>query len=225
MSFSLVVCSKGFIMKASRLIMGLLSLTVFSAYAGTQDVAVTAAGDSVYYREWWRGGADRGWIVDANPNQVSHTYYDGSGSERATALSFDLSAMRGTALADIASVTFNFDVLAVWTEGRNDIGNLSNVDGSGTVYADGGTGRKSFDVTTYVKSVLAQPTGAASFYFDKTGYSGFTFGSAEGGQPAFLRFQTTSITQAVPEPEAYAMALAGLGVMGLLAVRRKPQSA
>ncbi|MES2840075.1 MAG: PEP-CTERM sorting domain-containing protein [Pseudomonadota bacterium] len=45
------------------------------------------------------------------------------------------------------------------------------------------------------------------------------------GGSGFLSLQYTAITAPVPEPETYAMLLAGLGLMGAVARRRKNQSA
>ncbi len=208
-------------MKAARLALGLLSLAALvPAMAATQDIAVTAAGDRVYYRDWWYGGNDRGWIVDANPNQVSHYYEPGYGTSRETALSFDLSTASGLVLDDITAITFNFNIESIWTSGRDDVANLNGI---GTVLASGGTGWKSFDVTSAVKSALGAGQTTADFYFSYTGYSGFTFSSAEGGQPAYLQF-TINSAPAVPEPETYTLVLAGLGVMGGLALRRTRQA-
>lgn len=205
-------------MKKSQLALGLLSLvTMLPAFAATQDIAVTAAGDRVYYRDWYYGGSDRGWIVDANPNQVSHSYTPGDGRSRETALTFDLTSAQAIPVDDITSITFNYNIESIWTEGRDDVANLNDL---GTVLASGGTGWKSFDVTTRVKSALGAHQTAADFYFSYTGWSGFTFSSAEGGNPAFLRITTLSAS-AVPEPDAYALLLAGLGVVGAVSLRRK----
>ena len=201
-------------MRSTRWAIALTCLAAWPAFAATQDIAVTAAGDRVWYREWWRGGADTGWIVDANPNQVSHSYYDGSGSARNTAITFDLSTALGIPVSDITSITFNFKIVDIWTEGRNDVANLDYV---GPVLFSGGTGWKSFDVTTRVRDALGVDAPSADFYFSYTGYSGFTFASAEGGNPAFLRIETANV---VPEPETYALMLIGLGVLGAVAVRK-----
>jgi hypothetical protein len=58
--------------------------------------------------------------------------------------------------------------------------------------------------------------------FGSTMYVGFTGGT--GGTDADQRITSFSLTSAVPEPETYAMLLAGLGI-GLAARRRKAKSA
>ncbi|WP_432382212.1 lectin-like domain-containing protein [Duganella sp. P38] len=57
--------------------------------------------------------------------------------------------------------------------------------------------------------------------FGSTMYVGFTGGI--GGTDADQRITAFSLTTAVPEPESYAMLLAGIGLIGFAARRRKPQ--
>lgn len=204
--------------KRSRWVVGLLALAAMSpAMAATQDIAVTADGDRVYWRQWYYGGNDRGWSVDADPNQVSHAYEPGWGSSNETALTFNLAPVLGIPVADISAVTLNFNIVAIWTEGRDDVANLSTY---GTVLHSGGTGMKFIDVTAPVKTAIEAAASTVDFYFSYTGYSGFTFSSAEGGNPAFLRIESVG---AVPEPRTYALWLAGLGMMAALGARRGRQ--
>jgi len=196
------------------MVLFLLGMSV-PAVASIYDVSVTAAGDRVYHRQWYYGGTDKWWDVGANPNQVSHAYTPGWGDSAETALSFDLSSFSAP-FEDIISATFNFNILNIWTEGRNDVANLNGI---GTVYCDGGTGWKSFDITDSLKNIMASGGSIADYYFSYTGYSGFTFGSAEGGQPAFLRITTAGTNSAVPVPAA--IWLLGSGLLGLLGIRRK----
>ncbi|MGB2832655.1 MAG: FxDxF family PEP-CTERM protein [Methylotenera sp.] len=125
-------------------------------------------------------------------------------------------AHRASKVADIISASFNFNILDIWTQGRDDVGNLNGV---GPVLFSEGAGRKSFDITDGFKTSFANAPLTAIYYFSYTGYSGFTFASAEGGDPAYLRI--TTIAAAVPEPETYVMLLAGLGLVGFVARRRK----
>jgi hypothetical protein len=55
--------------------------------------------------------------------------------------------------------------------------------------------------------------------FGSTMYVGFTGGTA--GTDADQRITSFSLTSAVPEPETYAMLMAGLGLVGFAARRRK----
>lgn len=200
--------------KLTNVVVGVLALASLPVWAATQDIQVAPSGDVVHYRYWGGGFVDKGSIVDANPNQVSHDYSWGSGAAFETSLTFDLSGVHVGSSADIQSVTLNFYVTDIWTQGRDDVANIGSV---GTVLASGGAGWKSFDVTSSVVQALDAHASTVGYYFSYTGYSGMTFGSAEGAQPAFLRLNTA----AVPEPEAYAMGVAGLAVVGLLGVRRR----
>ena len=191
----------------------LLAVSV-PATAAMYNISVADTGDRVYYRYWWYGGNDSGWDVGANPNVVFHSYSPGDGRAMETALSFDLSSIRGT-VQEIVSASFNYNILSIWTEGRDDVANLNNV---GTVYASNGTGWKSFDVTEALRTALAGTAATADFYFSYTGYSGFTFSSAEGGQPAFLSI-TTADASPVPIPPA--VWLFGSGLLGLVRMKRK----
>jgi len=185
------------------------------AMASVYDSYVTADGDRMYYRQWGYFGTYTGWIADANPNQVSHYYEPGSGDARETALSFDLTPFTVVPVEDIISASLNFNILNIWTDGRDGIGNLN---GAGTVYASGGTGWKSFDVTKSLTDTLNNGGKTADYYFSYTGYSGFTFGSAEGGQPAYLTITTANVN---PVPIPAAVWLFGSGLLGLFGIRRK----
>ncbi len=184
-----------------------------SAVAASYQIPVTAAGDVVWRRNWYYGGADNWSEVAADPNAVYHEYEPGWGNTAFTRLTFDLTPLLPVAPADIQSASFNFDVLKVWTiDGRDNIGTFS---AGGTVYFSGGTGWKSFDITDSLRTALGNGQSSVQYELNYTGYSGFEFGSAEGGKPAYL------LVTAVPEPEAWAMMLAGLGLMGAALRRRK----
>jgi hypothetical protein len=162
------------------------------------------------------GGGYQGYWFDAgaSPNIVYHDYSPGSGNASATYLTFDLISLPFKP-ADVLSASLNIDITNIWTSGRDDVANLST---GSTVYASQGTGLKSFDITGSFLSYL--PSGSATYVFDYTGYSGFQFGSADGLDPAYLR-----ITTSVPEPETYAMLMAGLGLIGTIVRRRSRNQA
>jgi len=163
------------------------------------DIYVSPAGDRVWNWDKSSSYVYTWWDSAANPNQVAH-YYDNdnrSGSYQDTALSFDLSSFNG-AVADIVSVSFNFNILSIWTQGRDDVGGFS---GGGTILYSNGVGMKSFDVTSGVVASMSSHATTIDYSIGHTGFSGFTFGSAEGQDPAFLRITTAGSDPApVPEP-------------------------
>ncbi|MRW91942.1 PEP-CTERM sorting domain-containing protein [Duganella sp. FT80W] len=64
--------------------------------------------------------------------------------------------------------------------------------------------------TTYMLSYTATSTGLASFSFHNA-----------GGDNVGALLDNVSVTAAVPEPETYAMLVAGLGLLGFMARRRR----
>jgi MYXO-CTERM domain-containing protein len=105
--------------------------------------------------------------------------------------------------------------LTIWSEGSNEVGQISGV---GPVLASQGTGWKGYDATTPVLAALTRGDSSISFTVDYVGYTGFQFSSAECGKPAHLQFTTAA---PVPEAESVALALAGLGLVGLVHLRRR----
>lgn len=70
--------------------------------------------------------------------------------------------------------------------------------------------------------VLAMPVEATSQFIGFTGreIDYVVFDKLAGSSDQYMVFDNMSIAQAVPEPEAYALMLAGLGLVGLAARRR-----
>lgn len=182
--------------------------------AATVTVPVLPADDVVTGRYWGYFGQGTWTDAGANPNTVSHRYMPGDGESMRTRLTFQLG---GVSLlpADIESVQLFLDVLTIWSEGSNEVGQISGV---GPVLASQGTGWKGYDATTPVLAALTRGDSSVSFTVDYVGYTGFQFSSAEGGKPAYLQFTTAA---PVPEAESVALALAGLGVVGLVHLRRR----
>lgn len=203
--------------RISGLIVGLLlCITSVPAGATIYDIPVTTAGDRVWNWDKSSSYVFTWWTVDANPNQVSHYYdYDNrSGYYADTHLTFDLSPIAGT-ITDFLSASLNLNILSIWTNGRDDIGTLNT---GGVVSYSGGTGWKGYDVTSLIAPLISANSTTANFSIIHTGFSGFTFSSAEGGQPAFLRIATNSPN---PVPEPSTLVLLGVGLAGVLFARKR----
>lgn len=202
----------------SALLASALLAVPLSASAGFYDINVTATGDRVWNWDKSSNYVFTWWTPDANPNAVGHNYdYDNrSGYYQDTHLNFSLGSLL-VPVQDIVSVSLNFNVLSVWSAGRDDIGSLG---GYGNVTYSGGTGLKSFDVTESLKSLLLANLTSADFSIVHTSFSGFAFGSAEGNDPAFLRF-TTAGGEPSPIPEPGSALLISLGLLAAASVGRK----
>jgi hypothetical protein len=155
-------------------------------------------------------------------NSAYYRYINGSGNSSSTTLSFAGSVFT-MPVSDILSASLNYNVVDLFSyDGRDNVATFS---GGGTVLVSNGTGWKSFDISDDLKGRLATAPASISYAFNYTGDSGFSFSSAEGGGPVFIRITTKEITSAVPEPETYAMLLAGFGLMGAVIRRRKAKHA
>ena len=185
-----------------------------AVHASTITVPVLPADDVVNGRYWGYFGQGSWTDAGANPNTVSHRYMPGDGEWMRTRLTFQLGEV-SLEPTEITSVKLFLDVLTIWSDGSNEVGQISGV---GPVLASQGTGWKSYDATTPVLAALTRGDATISLTVDYVGYTGFQFGSAEGGQPAYLQFATAA---PVPEADVVALALAGLGVVGFMYQRRR----
>jgi len=186
------------------------------ATASVYTIYVQNAGDVVNYKytSYWGNGS---WSeATANPNTVYHSYEPGNGNMANTSLSFDLTAL-GVPAGDIASASFNYDFLSIWTEGRDNVATFS---GGGSVLYSGGIGLKSFDITDSFISSIGSGASTANFSLVYTAYSGFTFGSADGDDPAYLLI-TTAGNDPVSIPEPDSLLLVGAGLIALVGAKKK----
>jgi hypothetical protein len=90
----------------------------------------------------------------------------------------------------------------------------------------------STNLDSYVFSDVSLPNGSSDFAFkgfQTTGageyFTGFRIDTLGGGYLPGVTNVAVGITSAVPEPETYAMLLAGLGLVGAIARRRKAKQA
>ena len=172
------------------------------------DLAVTAENDKVQHT-----GSTNYWEVDANPNTI---YHETLNWERDTTwLNFNIDFLTITS-TDLISASLNYEVLSVWAVG-DVAASLGTID---SVRVSDGLGWNSIDVTNNFKMLLDSGASIADYRFVAWTDSGFTFSSAEGGAPAFLRIETTgSQIPSVPEPTT--MILLGSAFFGMGIFNRK----
>ena len=177
--------------------------------AATIDIPVLPAGDVVHYYEYNVNQLFRNeYVASANPNEV-YWYSSDHAHQAETALTFGLPTLLPD-FADILSVTLNYNVMEYIEMGGSTNGTLQQT--GGVVDGSNGLGWQSFDITTHFTTNAVQNT-PITYNFIHGGWAGFTFGSAEGGLPAYLQVTT------VPEPAT--MLLFGTGLLSLAGVNRK----
>jgi hypothetical protein len=230
-----------------------LLASAITASAAVYDIFVTGAGDGYYLHNSYPGGSYKHFYSGENAVGASYAYSfsSGYGSETTKVTGyaqFGLSSLAG--VDGITNISLNLNILDAYKSGVNGVsaGTINHVaDASmatgngaqqlgGSEYVSsvmpGMSGWTSFDVTNYVLNDIANYDWAAfSFDYDATytdwdgRYSGFSFSSAESGNPAYLRVVTAGGSNggddptAVPEPAT--MALFGMGAAGLAFIRRR----
>ena len=107
------------------------------------------------------------------------------------------------------------------TVSNNNTAALAITDGLVALYADGPIsdtlhGSFAFTGATGVSSHEFDPVNAGNYFYRITGVASGTSGG--------LYNVTSTVTTPVPEPQTYALLLAGLGVIGFVARRRRPQA-
>ena len=132
--------------------------------------------------------------------------------------------------ADTFADTFKFTLPANGGSGYSVIDFPLSIPGLGdfktlfsgmALYSAGGNGEPGGGDDTFLKGVTGTDSGSLSMTFDPSASGRYfldVFGRTDGTLGGIYN-GAISITP-VPEPESYAMLLAGLGVMGAIAVRR-----
>ena len=121
-----------------------------------------------------------------------------------------------------ANPLLSLDQLKVYRQATGNISTLAgltnqiyNLDGAGDAFIrlnyDLNPGSGAGDMFAYI------PVTGAGDYF----YLYSQFGSINASNDGFEEWATVGISQPIPEPETYALMMAGLGVMGAVARRRK----
>ena len=132
-----------------------------------------------------------------------------------------LAATAALAIAAVSANAYNVNI----TDGTGTFTTTFDMatafDAAGFASTDFGT-LTSFTLVGPSASYSAIPVSPGNLFIGGTGfaaghYSLSIVGSAGGQYDAYF----TTLTSAVPEPETYALMFAGLGVVGLLASRRK----
>jgi hypothetical protein len=160
------------------------------AMAKVFDIYVTPQGDVVTYQSWGTFGSYSEVIAAATVNSAYHRNVNGSGNSSSTTLSF-ASTLFTIPISDILTASLNYKIVDIWTyDGRDNVATFS---GGGTVLHSNGTGWKSFDITGSLKESLATSPASINYVFNYTGDSGFTFSSADGRAPAFIRITLADV--------------------------------
>lgn len=175
--------------------------THYTVGAGAQTFSTNNA---EYYPGYWLAPDQiSSWITPllGAGNTASGSAAGGNYTYQTT---FDLTGINYSSLSIKGKVTAD--------NGVTDI--LINGISTGFIYGDANAG---------IYNAFASFTIGSGFH---SGINTLTFDVVNGSGPTGLRtdFSGTTFTAAVPEPETYAMFLAGLGLIGFLAYRRKNDS-
>lgn len=159
-------------------------------------------------------GSSDWWAIDG----AAHVFtYNAPVADAGATFSFQLQGFNTVdGLNDYA------DAFLLKVNGNDVAGGFFNLGGGGLNWGFGGTqvinqGDKTVTFSNLSINLL-QGANTFSFSYSPVGLSN---GSGQSIGDEAWKLNSASITAAVPEPESYAMFLAGLGLMGAIARRRK----
>ena len=129
---------------------------------------------------------------------------------------YSLATLQNTSLSDSGyGYSAFFQITGTYSSASTFAGSITHDDGA-SLYTDSGTIFQRANPTTAVTENFTLAAGTHNFTLDYV---------EANGSPSVLQIIFPSDVQPVPEPETYAMLLAGLGLMGFTARRRKKPAA
>lgn len=225
----------------------ILAVTVFAllniSQAQAVDINASAEGDG-YFQDVVGGSYD---FFDSTSGAVSaHYQFFGTSDTMTRNTGYAQFSLSSAPLAsDIVSASLYLNIGGAYLSGStatagsiNHASNSSGATGSAaqriggnelvsTIMPSIATGWNSFDVTSYILNDINNGYGWAAFSFDPDGsgdydnrFAGFSFSSAEGGAPAYLRISTA----VAPEPISSALFLVGGAAMAVRQYRKRKKA-
>ena len=178
-------------------IAALLAASAFSAQAGVTELVTNGNFETGTFSGWTKSGNTSLSDVIANSVTSNHTFVWRSGATGSAAfISQNLNTSTG------GTFTLSFDVFANATSNST-----FEADFNGVKVYSFANANHNWDHITITGLHASGPLTELKF--------------GARNDPSFTRLDNISVTAAVPEPETYAMMIAGLGLLAFMAKRRK----
>lgn len=199
----------------------IIALAAFAALAPMSHAAdlITNGGfeDSVFagtFTTYGTGGGLSGWTIESGTVDLINSYWQPALGHYSLDLNGNSAAVISQSFATVVGQTYNVSFSMA-----------GNTDGGGAVKAitvgAGGDHAFSFDASGKSHGDMGWVTKSFSFVADSS-TSTLRFTGSPSNTYYGAALDNVSVTAAVPEPETYAMLIAGLGLLGF-AARRKQQ--